>query len=366
MTTFFKPYNNGAGDRCDAVSVADDDAATLAHVKTQIDLRKLSRPPSAWYYIGPEKMFGTKPRGVSPWGKPLLIYRVGEKLVVQHRHCVHMNTDLTKGKVVNGRLVCPMHVWKFDDQGNCTDVPGLAGGECHLILPSYHVHVVDGHVFAYSRPKSVCREVPSFPEFRQHQWEEFEMGPAIDFYSDTPWYMVTANGFDVSHFEFVHGRTPVAPSEMKVYAKNHCGIQHQYENTSNTWFDRIIRRLMGKQMSLDFDVFDGNMILSKTQAAGKSSYMCSNVQPIDEESCRISIFPLVKKTDAQRQFFLTRFIIRVLRRFFIKQFFMAELRSIKSVRLKPQSLMQSDLVVAKYFSWLSQPGLDSNSQGEDV
>lgn len=57
-----------------------------------------------------------------------------------HDTCVHKQRSLSRGVVLNGRLVCPGHQWQFD----------LATGYCAArdrYQPTYAVEVRDGRVF---------------------------------------------------------------------------------------------------------------------------------------------------------------------------------------------------------------------------
>ncbi|MDX1693692.1 MAG: Rieske 2Fe-2S domain-containing protein, partial [Ketobacteraceae bacterium] len=200
MTTFSEPQEV-AQSRESNTRVTEE----FDFIKAGIDMDRLRHEPKSWYYAGNIRSFTERPKPISPWGKPLVAYRSKGNIVIQYRHCVHMNTDLVKGKVVNGQLVCPMHAWKFNSDGECTDIPGGDLKQCRLTLPSFHTHQIGSHVFVYRQAKSACPVPPAFPEFSDLTWDEFELDPAIEFFSDTPWYLVTANGFDLCHFEFVHG-----------------------------------------------------------------------------------------------------------------------------------------------------------------
>lgn len=334
-------------------------------MKSKIDMTRLSASPAAWYYVGREVDFSAKPKPISPWGKPLMVYKRGDEIVVQNRHCVHMNTDLLNATPMPNGVACPMHGWKFDLEGRCIDIPGGDHQACQLHLPTYPVHRIGTHLFVHKRAKSPrsSQPLPPFPQFQDKSWSDFELDKGLDFYCDSPWYLITANGFDICHFEFVHGRKPIVPSDIIFHDEYHCGIEHHYRNISQTWFDKLLRSIYGAEMSLSFNVFDGTMILSRTGLNNKSNYMCANVQPIDENTSKITIIPLTLKTLSERQNPLLKILIRWIRRISIRQFFNAELRSIRHVRLNPKRLMPSDHVLIRYFYWLSNCMHKSNTQG---
>ena len=89
-----------------------------------------------WYIVAeskqlkPEKVLARKVLG--EW---LAVFRdeKGKAVVVQDR-CKHRATQLSKGKMENGCLVCPYHGWTYDGTGEVVAVPSegknfQAGGE---------------------------------------------------------------------------------------------------------------------------------------------------------------------------------------------------------------------------------------------
>ena len=69
-----------------------------------------------------------------------VVVRVGDEVVAFPNRCLHRDSPLAGGRVLSGRLICPMHFW-------CYRLPKgeHVGGEGRLA--SYDVEVVDGEVF---------------------------------------------------------------------------------------------------------------------------------------------------------------------------------------------------------------------------
>ena len=73
---------------------------------------------------------GTDPVGRVVLGEALVLYRDAAGAVVCLRdRCMHRNTMLSEGAVINGCLKCPYHGWTYDRDGRCVDIPSLRADE---------------------------------------------------------------------------------------------------------------------------------------------------------------------------------------------------------------------------------------------
>jgi nitrite reductase (NADH) small subunit len=85
-------------------------------------------------------------------GEDIALFIVGEKVYAPHGTCIHQHRSLSKGALLNGRVICPGHQWAFDletgwekDQEECQ--------------PTYEVKVEDGAVHVIPR-KRVLADAP--------------------------------------------------------------------------------------------------------------------------------------------------------------------------------------------------------------
>ncbi|HSJ46675.1 MAG TPA: Rieske 2Fe-2S domain-containing protein [Euzebyales bacterium] len=69
-----------------------------------------------------------------------VVVRVGDDVVAFPNRCLHQASALAGGRVLSGRLICPMHFWRY----HLPDGEHV-GGQGRLV--SYDVEVVDGEVF---------------------------------------------------------------------------------------------------------------------------------------------------------------------------------------------------------------------------
>ena len=78
-----------------------------------------------WYPIcTSEELSADEPRRTQVLGLRFVAFRDSdEKPHVLSDTCVHRGGSLSKGKVVDGCLVCPYHGWRYAGDGRCQVVP---------------------------------------------------------------------------------------------------------------------------------------------------------------------------------------------------------------------------------------------------
>ena len=74
--------------------------------------------------------------------------------------CAHRGISLWFGRNEEGGLRCPYHGWKYDVNGNCTEIPSESeeSGLCNRIkLTAYPMIEKGGVIWGIWVPKSICR-----------------------------------------------------------------------------------------------------------------------------------------------------------------------------------------------------------------
>jgi nitrite reductase (NADH) small subunit len=83
--------------------------------------------------------------------RSIALFVVGDAVYALDDVCVHKQRSLSKGTVLNGRVICPGHQWAFDPAtGRVED-----GEECQ---PTYGVRVEDDAVYLDPRPRALAAE----------------------------------------------------------------------------------------------------------------------------------------------------------------------------------------------------------------
>lgn len=102
-------------------------------------------------------------------GEPIVFYRDSKGLVSALRDvCPHRGIPLSYGRVVQDKVECPYHGWKFDQSGTCTEIPSLCVDQeldCRKIkVKSYPVKEHQGMIWVFVADKNFdVNKAPPIP-----------------------------------------------------------------------------------------------------------------------------------------------------------------------------------------------------------
>ena len=82
---------------------------------------------TGWYPVARAAEVGTKPLPVGADGREFVVVRLqpGGEVSAFPARCPHRLVPLATASVVEGRLQCAAHGWRFDAEGRCVDIPSL-------------------------------------------------------------------------------------------------------------------------------------------------------------------------------------------------------------------------------------------------
>jgi phenylpropionate dioxygenase-like ring-hydroxylating dioxygenase large terminal subunit len=82
---------------------------------------------TGWFPVARSTEVGTTPVPVGADGQAYVVVRLrpGGEVSAFPSRCPHRLVPLAAGSVVDGRLQCPAHGWRFDGEGRCVDIPSL-------------------------------------------------------------------------------------------------------------------------------------------------------------------------------------------------------------------------------------------------
>lgn len=171
----------------------------------------VARLPNQWFIVCLSRELGTKPRKVTLFATPIVLFRDGDgKVGALLDRCPHRNVPLSMGHVADdGTLRCPYHGWRFNRGGGCTHVPSLANdGDAKeqkaRQASAFPVIEEDGFIWLYSTPTDDA----TLPASRPHR---FAFLGAKDYTTvvqvveaDGTLYSTLENALDVPHTAFLH------------------------------------------------------------------------------------------------------------------------------------------------------------------
>ena len=174
-----------------------------------------------WYAVARASSLGPK--------RPLSLERLGQRLVLWRDDsgsvrcadaaCPHRGADLGQGRVLQGRLECPYHGFRYDGGGACTLMP-CEGREAKpsraLSLRLHPVREAHGFIWAYlgGAPPQVLPELPWLPGAP----EPDRHGAATEVVWNARFSRVMEGMMDLHHFPFAHRRyAPQAYTRLDPY-----------------------------------------------------------------------------------------------------------------------------------------------------
>ena len=144
---------------------------------------------------------------------PVRVKLLNEKLVafrnsdgkvgLMDERCPHRNASMFFGRNEENGLRCVYHGWKFDLEGNCTDMPSEppeSNFKRKVKIEAYPCVERGGIVWTYMGPPE---QKPGFPEL---EW--IHVPPSHRFATrhiqECNWFQAFEGGFDTSHLSFLH------------------------------------------------------------------------------------------------------------------------------------------------------------------
>lgn len=108
-----------------------------------------ARLRAGWYAVALSRDLKAKPHRLVFNGQAYAVWRSRDGLHAVLDLCPHRGAPLSMGRIIEGRIACPYHGWRFDGRGTCTHMPALDGAP-----PAAHILALaaaegDGLVFLW-------------------------------------------------------------------------------------------------------------------------------------------------------------------------------------------------------------------------
>jgi phenylpropionate dioxygenase-like ring-hydroxylating dioxygenase large terminal subunit len=146
-------------------------------------------------------------------GNPMRLMLLGEKLIafrdssgrvgVMDQKCPHRCASLFLGRNEENGIRCLYHGWKFDAEGNCVDMPNLAGSpefKSRIKAKAYKTAERNGLVWVYMGEREAA---PPLPQIEATLLPESEVN-IIFAQRECNWLQALEGEIDTSHFGFLH------------------------------------------------------------------------------------------------------------------------------------------------------------------
>ena len=140
-------------------------------------------------------------------GLDLVVWRAGDRLVVQEAWCPHLGAHLgVGGRTADGCIVCPFHEWSFDAEGANTDIPYADKPNRKARLRTFPTIERNGFVIFWYHPDPSVDPLWEVPELVA---DDFVLAGSYEWRVRSAWQEIAENSVDMAHFTSVHGLTRV-------------------------------------------------------------------------------------------------------------------------------------------------------------
>lgn len=159
--------------------------------------------PEGWYWLiksSEVKTGKAKPAKLSD--KDFVVYRGSDNSIrIMDAHCPHMGAHLCDGFVEGNDIRCPFHYWKFNDKGNCIEIPAQKEIKNVQQLKTYPHREKYGLIWVWAGDPDKIEEVPVIPEL---VGKELDYTLGSRFIKNCHPNVVMINAIDAQHFKSVH------------------------------------------------------------------------------------------------------------------------------------------------------------------
>lgn len=306
--------------------------------------------PSSWYCIGSLREVARAPlRFDLPGGHAYVAFRApGSPVAVLSGRCCHMGADLSLGCVQNGRLACPLHGWEFAGDGRCERIPASAEIPDFARLVSFPAATCGGQVFFFNSAEA---RFP-LPFFRGINETDLLAAHAFEFTVDAPWFLVSANGFDIQHFRCAHDRTLLDEPVVDCPSAFSWRLQARFRVTGHSLRDRLTRYISGPDVEMMIENWSGNLVLVTAKFRRTTSYGMVSFIPLDAQRTRVRNIVWVPRSQRWLARQLVDPLDAMIRRSFIREFVRSDVHRSAGIRYHPQRMIAADKMLVDYLGWL--------------
>jgi phenylpropionate dioxygenase-like ring-hydroxylating dioxygenase large terminal subunit len=322
-----------------------------------------------WYQAGlSSKLSVGQAKGINISGQHLVIFR-GEtgQVYALDGFCPHMGVDLGIGRVEKESIHCFFHHWKFNGEGNCTDIPCSKNIDTNIKNQNYAVREKYGMIWIYPEAKAPY-EVLEIPELE---------GLNLSYKSDKTYkrschYHITMiNGIDPQHLSTVHNIHMDMSIDIDESEKDSIYISLVGKTPDQKMAEKAVKLLLGNEYSYSMKYqsacLAGLTVLKGVKLFGKwdiipTLHMLFSYQSHKEGETLVTPIYLTKK----RNFFIDWILLRLTKLSFL--FLQGEDGEVyENIRFTTSNLLAIDAPVTKYIKYVNSltPSLWSKSLSVD-
>jgi aminopyrrolnitrin oxygenase len=334
------------------MSPSSGSSVLLLHKSTEAIPSALDFPryPASWYLLCGSREIKKRAIKKSIFGRELVLFRgASGKVIAMDNRCAHLGADLSQGRINADTISCPFHGWQYDASGRCVRIPTGATVPPFARQVLYPTEERHGAVFIFNGPEVLF----PLPFFVGEEPDGFVAAPAVEFSAETSWYMVAAHGYDLQHFETVHGRRLVTPLEVDCPAAFARRSRYRAEISGATACDRLLRRFLNRQVTISITTWGGTLVLITGDFGNVRSRFLISLLPLEENRTLCAVVVFARRSGSQLSRWLCQPVNLVLRKIFTRSYLVDEAVKLGRPRYLPHHLLEIDRELIDYFRWVA-------------
>ena len=155
-----------------------------------------------WHVVArSEEIAAGKPFAARLLDEDVVVWRIGDEIMVWQDLCIHRGTKLSLGKVENDTLTCPYHGWVYNAEGKCVKIPAHPEQIPPIRARVKPYRAIERYGWVWVSLGDPTHEIPVYKEWDDPTYRKIYAGP-YRFKAAAP--RVLENFLDVAHFPFVH------------------------------------------------------------------------------------------------------------------------------------------------------------------
>lgn len=159
----------------------------------------------AWHPVALSSEVTDRPLKVMLLGQPWVLARTGQGLLALRDVCPHRHAPLSAGCVVDGRIECPYHGWRFGADGRCAGIPAMGDAPPpRSAAAQAPAGLSERYGLVWLAPETPKAPLIEIPEWTAAGFRAGLMPPVRTRASAA---QIVDNFLDVTHFFYLHGKT---------------------------------------------------------------------------------------------------------------------------------------------------------------
>jgi nitrite reductase/ring-hydroxylating ferredoxin subunit len=326
----------------------------LAGVPKAPPISSFPAAPASWYLFCHKDELRKGPVARRLLNRDLVAFQTESgKTAVLDARCSHLGANLGCGEVIGETIQCPFHNWRFRPDGRCQKIPGSTSIPAFARQQSYPVAELQGYLFFFNGNEPLF----PLPFFTSETPECFRVAKVFSYTADASWFMVAAQGFDRQHFESVHDRRLLGLPEVDCPSRFVRRNRWQAEIIGRSWPDRILRVLVGKNVSLTIENWGGTIYMVKAEFLRACSRFIVSFRPIENNQTHFDVLVFAGRG-------LPALGLRA-RRWLTRAHLVSEAAQVRGTQYRPARFIPADVDMIEFFRWLAALPQQKVDRGAD-